>query len=50
MGYKSNVYAGTGKAVPVQNTKAYEGAYIQFHLFLTTPLDGGWWRALSHRH
>lgn len=50
MGYTRNVYTGTGKAVPVQTTKAYEGAYIQFHLFLTPAFDGGWWTALSHKH
>ena len=50
MGYTRNVYTGKGKAVPVQTTKAYDGAHVQFHLFLTPALDGGWWRALSHSH
>jgi hypothetical protein len=50
MGYTGNMYTGTGKAVPVQTIKAYESAHIQFHLFLTPTLDGGWWRASSHSH
>jgi len=47
MGHKGNVCTGTGKALPVQTTKAYEGEHIRFHLFLTPALDRGWWRALS---
>lgn len=50
MGYTRNVYTDTGKAVPVQTTKAYEGAHIQFHLFLTSARDGARWLALGHRH
>jgi hypothetical protein len=44
MGYTRNVYTSTCKAFPVQTTKAYEGARIQFHLFLNPSIR---WRLVE---